>query len=136
MGVRGVERESGEAFLVAVESRDTATLLPIIRRWILPGITIISDKWKDYECLQKEGYEHLTVNHSEAFKDPTTGAHTNTVEGMWRHAKASLPTYRRVKRNFPGYLAAFMFRRFCKARNLPPYEEFMEEVKKIDFGRT
>jgi hypothetical protein len=32
--------------------------------------------------LSLEGYEHNTVNHSKYFKDPITGVHTNTIEGI------------------------------------------------------
>ena len=39
----GVERDTGACFMVPVEKRDRATLLPIIQDWILPGTTIISD---------------------------------------------------------------------------------------------
>ncbi len=42
----GLERGSGKCFLVAVEKRDTNTLLAIIKEWILPGTTILSDCWK------------------------------------------------------------------------------------------
>ena len=34
----------------------------------------MSDMWKAYDCLQDEGYNHLTVNHSLNFIDPDTGA--------------------------------------------------------------
>lgn len=91
----GIERETGKAFLIPVEKRDAKTLLAIIKEWIRPGTTIISDCWKAYDCLEDEGFKHLTVNHSVNFVDPETGAHTNTVEGMWRHAKAFLPEYNR-----------------------------------------
>lgn len=42
----GVERVSGRCFLVSVERRHKDTLLNIIKDWILPGTTIISDFWK------------------------------------------------------------------------------------------
>ena len=38
---RGVERDTGKCFMVPVETRNRAT--PIIKNWILPGTTIISD---------------------------------------------------------------------------------------------
>ena len=44
----GVQRITGDAFLVEVEHRDAATLLPIIQRHIRPGSTILSDEWRAY----------------------------------------------------------------------------------------
>lgn len=42
----GIERESGRCFLVPVEDRSAETLVGVIKEWILPGTTIISDCWK------------------------------------------------------------------------------------------
>lgn len=98
----GFERESGESFMVPVEKRDTNTLLPIIQKWILTGTTIISDFWKSYDCLSKHGFEHLKVNHSINFKDPETGAHTNSIEGSWAHAKRMMPVSGRRKAFYAG----------------------------------
>uniref|UniRef100_A0A914QR49 ISXO2-like transposase domain-containing protein n=1 Tax=Panagrolaimus davidi TaxID=227884 RepID=A0A914QR49_9BILA len=85
----GVERESGEVFLVHVERRDALTLLPIIQRYIRPGTTIISDLWRAYGGISRlpEGYNHYTVNHSQNFVDPETGAHTNKIESEWQKFK-------------------------------------------------
>jgi len=74
--------------------------------------------------LKDEGYKHLTVNHSIQFKDPETGAHTNNVEGMWRHAKASMSQYCRKKRFYAGYLAKHMFLKSCRVQNVDPLTEF------------
>ena len=57
-------------------------------------------------------YTQLKVlNHSIQFKDPETGANTNTIEGTWTHMKRSLPAANRSKDHFVGYLATFMLLR-------------------------
>ncbi|KYQ50359.1 hypothetical protein ALC60_10560 [Trachymyrmex zeteki] len=69
----GYEQGSKKVFVVPVEDRTEKTLLAIIKEWILPGTTIVSDCWKSYDCLNNEGFQHLTVNHSYNFVDPDTG---------------------------------------------------------------
>ena len=78
----GIERVTGNSFLVEVEKRDAATLVPLIQQCIWPGSVIFSDEWQAYSSLQSLGYTHHTVNHSQNFVDPNTGAHTQTVERM------------------------------------------------------
>ena len=77
------ERESNKVVMFTVPDRSTATLLPIIQQFVLPGTRILSDEWAAYFILQTQGYDHGTVNHSEYFVDPITQVHTNTVEGSW-----------------------------------------------------
>jgi transposase-like protein len=48
----GVERDSGRCFLVPVDRRDAATLLPLIYEYIAPGTTIYSDKWAAYNKIR------------------------------------------------------------------------------------
>lgn len=47
-------------------------------------LTIYSDCWRAYntELLKSSGYDHYTINHRYNFFDPTTGAHTQTIERL------------------------------------------------------
>ena len=85
----GIERDTTKCFLAVCPDnrRNEATLLPIIRHYVAPGSTIITDKWKAYINLGNHGYVHEDVNHSRNFVDPATGAHTNRIEGTWTHVK-------------------------------------------------
>ena len=87
----GICRQTKACFLVPVGQRDKDTLLPIIRAHISPGTCVMSDMWKDYDCIKDEGYTHLTVNHNLNFVDPDTGAHTRRIENIWWGVKRSMP---------------------------------------------
>jgi hypothetical protein len=80
-----VDRESVKTFLVLVPDRTAKTLMAVIDTWIEPGTTVISDCWGAYRDLDTKCYTHRTVNLSIDFVDERTGAHTNTIECMWRH---------------------------------------------------
>ena len=133
----GVQRNSDNCFLTPCtgNKRNAGVLSGIIRGHVLPGTTIITDKWKGYVNLSQDGYIHFDVNHSRNFVDPVTGAHTNSVEGMWTHAKHK--TMRRGGRRSEDSLALdlteFMWR---KQRGLlrgnDRYRKvFSEEIPKI-----
>ena len=78
----GIERTTGDCFLVEVEHKDAATLLPIIQQFVRPGSIVYSDKWSSYRSLNTvTGLVHDTVNHSVHFVDPASGAHTQGVKG-------------------------------------------------------
>ena len=107
----GICHETKACFLVPVECRDKDTFIPIIRAQILPGTCVMSDMWKAYDCLQDEGYNHLTVNHSLNFVDPDTGAHTQRIENTWWGIKRSMPHTEMSKDLFGSYLQEWLWRK-------------------------
>lgn len=74
-------------FFFLVEKRNKKTLIPIIEKEILPGSIVISNKRRVYSCLKDRGYDHETVNHLNNFVDPTTGAHTQSIDCSWEVLK-------------------------------------------------
>lgn len=108
----GIERGTNNTFLVPVEKRDAETLLSVVKEWILPGTTIISDFWKAYDCLANEGFQHLKVNHSINFVDPEKPEiNTQKIERTWRDVRGNIPRYGRKESHFIGYLAEFQFKK-------------------------
>lgn len=124
-----LERESGKVVMVPVDKRNRFTLIPIIKRWIRPGTTIISDFWKAYNCLKYEKYQHLKVNHKLNFKDPITGANTNRIESSWRAAKVSYSSSGRRKEFFGSYLAKYMWVKKCRIEKVDPFITFFDCFK-------
>ncbi|XP_071051570.1 uncharacterized protein [Onthophagus taurus] len=105
----GYERGTGRVFMEVADNGSTDTLLPIIKKWIRPGTTIISDYWKEYNCLEREGYVQLKINHSINFVDL---------------AKGSMSFSGRTKDQLPGNLARYMFSKSCAERRVNKTEEF------------
>jgi len=99
-----------QSVFVTLPDRSASTLIPIIKRYILPGTTILSDCWKAYGSLCIEGYVHETVNHSLEFVSKS-GVHTNTIESRWNAVKKSLPRYGTQKSLYESYFAEYCIRR-------------------------
>ena len=122
----GVCRETHERFVFEVPDRKAETLLPIIQQMILPGSIIHTDGWKAYNNISTlpEGYTHKVVNHSENFVNPQTGAHTQTVERMWREVKRIRRMYEGLQRNDVSFhLAEYLWREAKSVTHKNAFEE-------------
>ena len=88
-----MKKTGGRFFAVVVPDRKKETLDGVIKKFIKPGSIIISDSFASYKKLTERMscYEHDMVNHSKNYKDPNSGACTNTVEGKWNKLKKSIP---------------------------------------------
>lgn len=111
-GLYDVERKIG--YVEFVEKRDRATLEEIIKRLIIPGTEIHTDKWAGYNGIEEIDLDpkfiHKTVNHSRNFVDPETGAHTNNVEAYWSSLKRKFKLMNGTSRALtPSYLDEHMY---------------------------
>ncbi|XP_025152732.1 uncharacterized protein LOC112588147 [Harpegnathos saltator] len=90
----------------------------ITGKWIFGaferGTTIMSDMWRAYNCLNDEGFIHLTVNYSMNFVDSGTGAHTQNIERTWREVRANISRYGTREKYLIGYIAELFFKRRYK----------------------
>ena len=116
----------------AVQRRNRQTLQPIIERNVAPGTTIRSDQWRAYSTISQwaPGYTHETVNHSENFVDPVSGAHTQSIERAWLDLKNGLLRTEKgisSRENLPARLAEFWFLTLNKNSS---FWAFLEAVRK------
>ena len=106
-------RESLDCIIVQVPSnRSRKSLLPIINKHCLDGTLFCSDGWKAYHCLAEhlelQDVVHYPVNHLKNYVNPDTGAHTQTIEGLWSHVKDFLPVHGMKPCDLGSYLGWFM----------------------------
>ena len=105
--------------MVEVANRSSATLLPIIQQFVILGTTVISDEWRSYSRIPTLGMSHQTVNHSINFVDPTTGAHTQTIESTWSQVKGMMRKRGVMNTNeklFDTYLPEYLWRKKFKMK--------------------
>jgi transposase-like protein len=109
----GVERTTERRmFVITVSDRRAITLLSAIKTHVREGSIILTDLWKGYMQLNSElGFDHFSVNHSKNFRDPSTGVHTNTIEGTWNGIKLTIAPRARNKESIEERLLEFIWRR-------------------------
>ena len=101
-----VEWDTERSLVFHVPDCQQETLVTrLVREFVELGTVIISEKFSPYFNLNDVGYIHLMVNHLENFVDPYTGAHSNTIEGLWSQVKWKLKVMNgTMKAKLPGYL--------------------------------
>ena len=100
--------------LEVVPNRARRTLIPIINRVLVgQNVEVHSDMWRAYINLPNfcpRVLVHETVNHTQNFVDPVTGAHTQHIESCWNRVKYQLKKRKGCRRDrLQTYLNEFMW---------------------------
>ena len=128
----GIEHtEKSRIFLVPIEKRDGNTLITAILEHVSEGSILVTDSWKGYAQVNDElNFEYYTVNHSQTFKDPVTGACTNKVEGLNNGLKLKIAMRNRVKDGINKHLAEYIWR---KKHTSSLLESFIDAIKNVHY---
>ena len=104
---------NGQARATLVPDTKTRTLEPILRGWIEPGATLVSDGNSVYPRITAAFAGHLSVRHNaQQYACPKTGAHINTAEAVNSVVKrAVIGVYHRLDRkHMQRYLDEILWR--------------------------
>lgn len=101
----------GQVFFKKIDNRRRETLNPIILNATTEEAIVYSDKWAAYDNLDEENRVHLSVNHSQNYIDPDTGANTQRIESMWNACKNWLLSHNYQRRSkLEDYLSEYCYR--------------------------
>ncbi|KAF0986501.1 hypothetical protein HZS_577 [Henneguya salminicola] len=82
--------------------------------------------------MEEYGYIHLVVVHQTNFVDPTTGAHTNTIEGNWHHVRSHMPITGTRKWLYKSYILEYVYRQqFHGGIFNTPFGKFLFHISEI-----
>ena len=78
VAVFGILKRHGKVYTVIVEDTKQATLLPVIKRKIMPDSIVYTDCYKSYDVLDVSEFMHHRINHSAHFAERQN--HINGIE--------------------------------------------------------
>ncbi|MEQ1889915.1 MAG: IS1595 family transposase [Alphaproteobacteria bacterium] len=115
--VMGLKERGGKIVAEVIPNVKMATLRGVVHRKVEAGSIVSTDELMSYGLLERDGYKHGQVTHSQklwAYYDYRHGVthHTNHVESFWGLFKASVrSTHIHVSAKYMDrYLSEFSFR--------------------------
>ncbi len=127
--VFGAVERSGKVVAIAVPNTDSDTLLPHVKKYVMPASTIYTDGMAAYQTLPQNGYKHRRINH--AAKVYVTGdVHTNTIEGFWSLLKRGISgVYHAVSAKYlQSYLDEYTFRYNHRSDENPMFKTVLGQI--------
>ena len=107
--VFSILKRNGRVYTVVVDNAKSETLLPAIKKKIMPDSIVYTDSLSSYDKLDVSGFIHHRINHFKAFADRQN--HINGIENFWNQAKRVLRKYNGIDRKFlPLFLKECEFR--------------------------
>ena len=70
-----------------VDNAKSETLLPVIKKKIMPDSIVYTDSLSSYDKLDVSGFIHYRINHSKEFAERQN--HINGIENFWNQQNAS-----------------------------------------------
>ena len=67
--VLGLLKRGGRVYTKIISDASSETLIPIIKRKVIPDSIVYSDSWKAYNELDVFDFKHFRITHSERFAD-------------------------------------------------------------------
>lgn len=105
--IGGAKQRKGKLKLVQLRNRNTISMNRFVESLTTKNTAVFTDEWRGYDEIRFRR-NHLTVCHAKEFVSGFCKAvHTNSIEGVWGHAKP---------------LAWHTYRKY------PNIKEFMKEV--------
>jgi transposase len=89
MAERKGEDRKGRIVATTVQKTKRATVMPHIKKKVLPESMVYTDEYRVYDTLNEEGYRHDRVNHAEEIY-VAGDVHTNTIDGFWSLLKRGI----------------------------------------------
>ena len=114
--VFGILKRNGRVYTVVVDNAKSETLLPVIKKKIMPDSIVYTDSLSSYDKLDVSGFIHYRINHSKAFADRQN--HINGIENFGNQAKRVLRKYSEL--NLNQYSVGSPCRTICTVCGSPP----------------
>jgi transposase len=108
--VFGLLKRGGKVYTKVIGDTKADTLMPIIRRKILPDSVVYTDSYRSYNALDVSEFHHYRINHSTHFAEAKFN-HINGIENFWNQAKRVLRKYNGIPKSHFG-----LFLKECEFR--------------------
>lgn len=114
-----------------VPNRSSNTLVKLVKHYVEPGSTVVTDEWKGYSRVRYHSFDHYTVNHSVNYVDPHTHFHTQAIERAWVETKAYMKRARGAGPMLQLHLDEITWRHSRKRDPLGLFHAFLRDVHNV-----
>jgi transposase-like protein len=133
MPVIGIVERKGKVKALAIPDVSGATMLPLVRQYVLPETIVYTDELRSYHGISHmtAGYHHRRIHHSSNVY-VVGDIHTNTVEGLWSLIKRGIGgVYHSISHKYlQTYLNEYTFRYNRRFDEQPMFTSFLSQIEK------